>query len=204
MVALKGKELLIALVLSLECLIGKRAGIAVHHPPIVGLGCHGIHRLKVRGKATRVVVVLRQIDSTGIAQELGEIALAAHDKPLSAFLLPAEDGWSVRCLCGYGLIGVIVLFYLLEEGVGLLLSSREHADKFHPFGLAQWRGLFECSIRNQWRAYLLQSFITAFFERGDEDSIGLERHDRLCVEVSFVANLGDLALSNAVFHVFVL
>ena len=204
MVALKGKELLIAPVLSLESLIGKLARKAVHHSPIVSLRSHGIHRLKVRGIATRVVIVLRQIDSSGIAQELCKIALATHDKPLPALLLSAEDGGAVLCLRGYGLISVIVLFHLLEESVGFFLSACEHTHEFHPFGLTQWCGLLESCIRDQRSAHLLQGLITAFLKRRDEDGIGLESHDCFGVEVSFIANLGNLALSDAVFHVFVL
>ena len=80
-----------------QSLVGEIARVAVQDAPVVGIRRYGIHLLILYRHPTRVVI-LQNILSPCITEELCQMILTTHGKPVATMHLTAKDGRTLRGL----------------------------------------------------------------------------------------------------------
>ena len=96
---------------------------------------------------------------------------------------------------------MIAPLYLLEETVGTLLLTIEHAIEAHPLGSCQWGGFHVFGAFDDGNIDVLQSAIASgILEGREEDGIGLCVDDLLDDRAHAVAAVYESSLLHTLLH----
>ncbi len=148
-------------------------------------------------------VFSKKIVGSGVAEHLGEEALAAHGIPSAAPHLAAHHhGALLRSTRQLPQLQVA----LLDGGEtlkGARLQSAEHAHELYPLGLPKGRCLVVAEMGHQGNACFCKSVVTATLRGRHKNGVGLHGYDGLRVELPFYAYAQRLSIIEALLHILI-